>query len=236
MMDARIPLFLNWSSGKDSSLALYYLLKDDRYAVRCLLTSMNSAHDRVSMHGLRRSLLEAQLKAIHLPSKTIELPEVTDMETYGNKMQEAVRALRSEGLHHAAFGDIFLEDLRIYREQQLAAEGIQAVFPLWQCPTRELLEEFIDLGFKAIVICIDNSVLDERFLGRTLDRSFLNDLPANVDPCGENGEYHTFCYAGPIFQDLIHFVEGERVLRNYPDPSGSEGQEKGFWFLDLLPA
>ncbi|OFZ45500.1 MAG: ATP-binding protein [Bacteroidetes bacterium RIFCSPHIGHO2_02_FULL_44_7] len=236
MTDAQIPLFLNWSSGKDSSLALYYLLKDNRYEVRCLLTSMNSAHDRVSMHGLRRRLLEAQLKALNLPSKTIELPEVTDMETYGKKMKEAVRALRSEGLHYAAFGDIFLEDLRIYREQQLATEGIQALFPLWQRPTRELLEEFIDLGFKAVVICIDNSVLDERFLGRTLDRSFLNDLPTGVDPCGENGEYHTFCYDGPIFQEPIRFVQGERVYRSYPDPSGVEGQEKGFWFLDLLPA
>lgn len=217
-------------------MALYYLLKDKKYAVCCLLTSMNSAHDRVSMHGLRRSLLEAQLKAIHLPSKTIELPEVTDMETYGNKMQEAVRALRSEGLHHAAFGDIFLEDLRTYREQQLSTESIQAIFPLWQRPTRVLFEEFIDLGFKAIVICIDNSALDERFLGRTLDRAFLNDLPANVDPCGENGEFHTFCYDGPIFHAPIPFEQGERVLRSYPDPSSAEGQEKGFWFLDLLPA
>lgn len=236
MTEAQIPLFLNWSSGKDSSLALYSLLNDKRYSVRCLLTSMNSAHDRVSMHGLRRSLLETQLKAIKLPSKTIELPEVSDMETYGNKMREAVQAMKSEGLHHAAFGDIFLEDLRTYREQQLATEGIQAIFPLWKQPTRELLEEFIDLGFKAIVICIDNSVLDERFLGRSLDHSFIDDLPADVDPCGENGEFHTFCYAGPIFQEPIHFVQGERVLRSYPDPSGAKGQEKGFWFLDLLPS
>jgi len=185
------------------------------------------------MHGLRRSLLEAQIKSIEIPCQTIELPENTDMETYGNIMQKSVQRLKDQGYLTSGFGDIFLEDLRAYREKQLAALGIECVFPLWKRDTKEIMVEFLKLGFKAIVVCINNQVLDESFVGRELDASFLNDLPENVDPCGENGEFHTFCYDGPIFKKPIHFEVGEKSYREYPAPDEGESNY-GFWFCDLL--
>ncbi len=228
--------YFNWSTGKDSALALYRLLQNPEYSVGYLLTSVNSAYNRVSMHGLRREIMEQQIASLGIPAMTVELPESPDMETYAVKMREAVHALQEKGFQHTAFGDIFLEDLREYREKQLAEMGISAHFPLWKIDTRELILEFIDLGFKSVVICVNASKLDESFLGRTIDRDFLDDLPDDVDPCGENGEFHTFCYDGPVFRHPISFKEGERILRNYPNPDKSDGQEDlGFWYLDLLP-
>ena len=228
--------FFNWITGKDSALALYHLRRDPTYSVDCLLTSVNAAHDRVSMHGLRREFMLAQAEAIGLPLKTIELPEQPDMQLYESKMGEAVSALRAEGFSHAAFGDIFLEDLRIYREEKLATLGLSAVFPLWQRDTRDLMREFVELGFKAIVVCVNTDHLDAAFAGRLLDESFLADLPQGVDPCGENGEFHTFCFAGPVFSREIPFRLGEKVLREYPTPAGSDKKHAGFCFCDLIPA
>jgi uncharacterized protein (TIGR00290 family) len=224
--------YFNWSSGKDSALALYYLQMQGQTEIKYLLTSMNAHYDRVSMHGLRRSLLEAQLTAIGLPYTTVELPEQPDMNTYEKAMGSKVAELKLAGCTSAVFGDIFLEDLRQYRETQLAAAGIKALFPLWQRNTRTLLQEFIATGFKAIVICADATRLDASFCGRELDKNFLQDLPAGVDPCGENGEYHTFCYDGPIFTQPVPFVKGEKIYREY---RAGEGQKTGFWFCDLLP-
>lgn len=228
-----IQTYFNWSTGKDSALALHHLLQNEEYQVNQLLTSVNASFDRVTMHGLRRSLLEAQIEALHIPCQTIELPENTDMETYGKLMQEGVQQLKDQGYTTAGFGDIFLEDLREYREKQLATMSIECVFPLWKRDTKEIMEEFLSLGFKAIVICINNQVLDESFVGRELDASFLNDLPKDVDPCGENGEFHTFCYDGPIFQAPIQFEIGEKTYREYPAPNENVSSY-GFWFCDLV--
>jgi uncharacterized protein (TIGR00290 family) len=232
---ARARTFFNWSTGKDSALALYHLQRNKDYQVDCLLTSVNTAHDRVSMHGLRREFMLAQAAALGLPLKTIELPEQPDMALYEGRMVEAVSSLRAAGYTHAAFGDIFLEDLRRYREQQLAALGISAVFPLWQRDTGELMHEFIALRFKAVVVCVNTDVLDASFAGRLLDESFLADLPPAVDPCGENGEFHTFCFAGPIFSREIRFRLGKKVLREYRSPTGG-AERTAFCFCDLILA
>lgn len=224
--------YFNWSSGKDSALALHYLLKNKKFSIERLLISINAHHNRVSMHGLRRELLEKQIAALGLPFDTIELPEQPGMKEYEELMKQAVSKLKADGFEYGAFGDIFLEDLRKYREQQLAAVGINTVFPLWKKDTKQLLDQFIDAGFKAILVCTRADCLDQTFAGRIIDRDFIKDLPSNVDPCGENGEFHTFCFDGPIFQRPIPFVKGEIVYKEYKDPTGNGAM--GFWFCDLI--
>jgi uncharacterized protein (TIGR00290 family) len=227
--------YFNWSTGKDSALALYYLLQDKNYQVTHLLTAINKHHDRVSMHGLRRELMLQQIKAVGMSFSTIELPEQPNMAEYEEVMKDAVLPLVEQGFTHAAFGDIFLEDLKAYREQQLAAFDLQAIFPIWKRDPKELLREFIALGFKAILICVDSSKLDRSFVGRVIDEEFIQDLPVDVDCCGENGEFHTFCFDGPIFRNPIPFELGEVVYREYDAPSNQGGDSKvGFWFCDLL--
>lgn len=231
--------YFNWSSGKDAALALYYLQKEGKHEVNKLLTSVNAHYGRVSMHGLRRELLEKQAEAIGLPLNLLELPAEPSMEEYNQLMEKAILGLKSEGYTHTAFGDIFLEDLRKYREEQLKAVDVQAIFPLWKKDTKALIHEFLALGFKAIVVCINGELLDKSFVGREINENFLEDLPHNVDPCGENGEFHTFCFDGPIFNNPIQFSIGEKVFRAYKKPKdeeSDEGEEKmGFWFCDLLP-
>lgn len=236
-MNLPLKTYFNWSSGKDASLAYYYLQQDKNYQIDRLLTSVNTHHDRVSMHGLRRSLLMQQVAALELPLTTIELPEEPSMEVYNAKMEDALKELQTDGYSHCGFGDIFLEDLRQYREAQLMPYDIQSCFPLWQKDTTVLIQEFLDLGFKAIVICTKAELLGESFIGRVIDENFVNDLPADVDPCGENGEFHTFCYDGPIFKQPIPFTIGEKVYREYQRPKDDEAQGggMGFWFCDLLP-
>lgn len=236
-MDKTIAAYMNWSGGKDCSMALYRILKNPGYQVGTLLTSLNSVHDRVSMHGLRRSLLKRQADAIGLPLQTIELPEQSNMEEYDQLMFAKVSELKTHGYTHALFGDIFLEDLRMYREQQLKKAGMHCVFPLWQQDTTALLREFIELKFSAIVICVNEKLLDKSFCGRLIDESFLNDLPPNVDPCGENGEYHSFVFDGPIFKHKVECIKGEIVRRTYPAPKASTDEkatEYGFYFCDLI--
>jgi uncharacterized protein (TIGR00290 family) len=237
-----INAYMNWSGGKDSSLALHRLLQDKQYDIRYLLTSVNSTHDRISMHGVRRSLLQAQAKAIGIPLQTIELLELPSMEAYENNMLQKVGALKDEGLTHAIFGDIFLEDLRKYREEKLQDAGIQCVFPLWKIDTKELMDEFLDAGFKAIIVCVNEQYLDKSFCGRIIDRSFVRDLPHNVDVCGENGEYHSFVFDGPIFKQPVAFSKGELVSRSYNAPATDTGNnamdkpsEYNFYFFDLIP-
>jgi uncharacterized protein (TIGR00290 family) len=228
---------MNWSSGRDAAMALYQLQRDNQFDVQLLLTSVNSHFDRVSMHGLHRNMLEAQIQAIGIPSKTIELPESPSMEVYEQKMTETLNELIEDGFTTSAFGDIFLEDLRNYRETQLATLGVNACFPLWKRDTTELLKEFIELGFRAVIVCLNSEFLDESFLGREIDQDFINDLPANVDPCGENGEFHTFCFDGPIFKHPVKFELGERIFRTYERPKQDNAhcndQDVGFWFCDL---
>lgn len=229
--------YFNWSTGKDSAIALYKLLRDEEYSVKKLLTSVNSHYDRVSMHGLRRELMEEQIKAIGIPHTTIELPKEPSMEEYESKMRSIIDELKEDGFTTAGFGDIFLEDLKAYREKQLASVGIATVFPIWKRDTTELLHEFIDLGFKTIVVCTKAELLDESFVGRTIDHQFIKDLPSNVDVCGENGEFHTFCYDGPIFSNPVQFEIGEKTYREYKKPKKDDAhcndQEMGFWFCDL---
>lgn len=230
-MSKAIKTYFNWSSGKDSTLALYYLLQDKNYSIDCLLTSVSSEYDRVSMHGLRKELLQQQTEALGIPAKIIQLPPHPTNAEYEALMKETVSELLADGYECTAFGDIFLEDLKAYREKQLEPYGIKTVFPLWKKDTKELLTNFIDLGFKAITVCVDGSKLDSSFVGRIIDHDFINDLPEDVDICGENGEFHTFCFDGPYFKQPVAFTKGEVVMREY-DVNGFKSQ---FWFCDLLP-
>jgi len=230
--------YMNWSGGKDSSLCLYKALQSGNYNITHLLTSVNAAHDRISMHGVRRSLLQAQASSIGIPVTTIELQEQPGMQEYENAMLQKVNELKKCGYTHSIFGDIFLEDLKTYREQKLATAGIECVFPLWKIDTTVIVNEFIQLGFKSIIVCINDQYLDKNFCGRIIDHDFINDLPENVDPCGENGEFHTFVFDGPIFKTPISFEKGEIVYKTYtaPKENNSTNPHYGFYFCDLLPA
>lgn len=210
--------YFNWSSGKDSALALYHLLKDEHFSVDELITTVNSHYNRVSMHGLRKELLLAQTNAIDIPVSLIELPEMPSMEVYEQKMNETVSRLKNDGFTHSAFGDIFLEDLRDYRDKQLAEVNVTSVYPLWKRNTKELLNEFLDLGFKTIIVCANSKYFNDHFVGTIIDKDFIDNLPKNVDPCGEHGEFHTFCFDGPIFKNPIDFTIGEKVYREYDTP------------------
>lgn len=242
---SKLKAYMNWSGGKDSSLCLYKILKEDKYQINYLLTSINKAHDRISMHGIRTELLRQQADSIGIPLKIIELPENHDMDEYEKEMEEKVNEISNEGIHHSIFGDIFLEDLKKYRENKLRPLGIEGVFPLWKISTKELMKEFIDLGFKAIIVCVNGEFLNQSFCGRMIDQSFVNDLPDNVDVCGENGEYHSFVFDGPIFHKPILFEKGDIVYREYTKPKDTKDEHNnfmnpeeknyGFYFCDLLP-
>ena len=234
--------YFNWSGGKDSSLALYYILQQKIYDVNLLLTSINAVHNRVSMHGVQRSLLEAQSNSLNIPFTTIELPEEPDMSTYETILNEKISTLKQQDFTHTIFGDIFLEDLRKYREDKLKDLSIKAVFPLWKIDTAKLMNEFLAVGFKAIVVCVNEQYLDKSFCGRIIDEQFVHDLPKGVDVCGENGEYHSFVFDGPIFKNPIAFTKGELVYKEYKAPQNTTDicnqntpiKQYGFWFCDLL--
>lgn len=227
----------NWSSGKDSALALYQTLQENRYEVAILLTSINQEFQRISMHGVSVSLLEKQAESLGIPLIKMELPKEPSMEEYRQMMSKTMTDVQAQGITHSIFGDIFLEDLRKYREDQLKAVGMEAVFPLWKRNTSQLIQEFLSLGFKTIVTCVNGSYLDKSFAGRIIDQKFIDDLPENVDPCGENGEFHTFTFDGPIFKKPVQFEIGETVKKTYPKPKTSPEEEDGeyiFWFSDLI--
>ena len=236
--------FFNWSGGKDSALALYHAQKDEQYSIERLLTNINGKHRRISMHGVREELLELQAEAIGLPLQKIILPEEPSMREYENRMKETMEEFYKENFTHAFFGDIFLEDLKKYREEQLAKVSITPVFPLWKRNTVELLHEFIDLGFKTILVCTKAELLPHEFAGRIIDKDFLKDLPKNVDACGENGEFHSFVFDGPIFKKPVDIKIGEKVFKEYQTPKDEKDNcftkpkpsSMGFWFCDLLPA
>lgn len=234
--------FMSWSGGKDSALALYHSVQQN-LNVQAVLTSVNHSYERVSMHGVRRSLLQEQAESLQLPLYTLELSEQPDMNEYEQAINECYGSLKKEGFNQAIFGDIFLEDLKTYRETQLNKQQMQSVFPIWKRDTKELISEFISLGFKAIIVCINSQFLDKSFCGRLIDEEFVNDLPGNVDPCGENGEYHSFVFDGPIFKSQIQFVKGETVYKEYRTPVDESKDcftasqpATGFYFIDLLPA
>ncbi|WP_415329168.1 diphthine--ammonia ligase [Chryseobacterium sp. MMS23-Vi53] len=227
----------NWSSGKDSAFALYKTLKQNQFEITSLLTSVNKEFQRISMHGVHVSLLEKQAESLGFPLIKMEIPKEPSMEEYSEIMSKTMNEIKSHGVTHSIFGDIFLEDLRKYREDQLHSIGMEGVFPLWKINTTELIYEFLDLGFKTIVTCVNETYLDKSFAGRIIDKNFIKDLPENVDPCGENGEFHTFTFDGPIFKNPIDFKVGETVKKTYPKPKSNDNEENGeyvFWFCDLI--
>lgn len=227
----------NWSSGKDSALALYKILQDEKFEITTLLTSINKEFQRISMHGVHVSLLEKQAESLGFPLVKLQLPKEPSMEEYRDLMESTMNDFKQQGVTHSVFGDIFLEDLRKYREDQLAAVGMQGVFPLWKTDTKNLIEEFLNLGFKTIVTCVNETYLDKSFAGRIIDQKFIEDLPENVDPCGENGEFHTFTFDGPVFKNPIIFEVGEIVRKTYLKPKSGSDEENGeyvFWFCDLI--
>lgn len=233
----KTPSFFNWSGGKDAALALHKALLSGEYDIQYLLTSFNSVHNRVSMHGVRRSLTEAQAAAIGLPLITVELSEDPSMGEYETKMREALTVLRDKGCYTSIYGDIFLEDLRTYREEKLKSGGLECVFPLWKTDTAVLIKEFVDTGFKAVIACVNAAFLDKNFCGRLIDESFINDLPKNVDPCGENGEFHSFVFDGPIFKQPVKFKQGRTTYKQYEvsrlNNVDDVKKKYGFWFCDL---
>ena len=208
-----MKILLSWSSGKDSAWALHILQQQHRGAVAALLTTLNEAVDRVAMHGVRRDVLEAQAAAAGLPLWKIPLPHPCSNAEYEARMGDAVARAVAEGFTHAAFGDLFLEDVRRYREERLAGSGLVPLFPLWGIPTGDLAEQMIDGGLRARIACVDTRVLPAEFAGREFDRALLRDLPAGVDPCGEKGEFHTCVYAGPMFHQPLSVGCGEIVTR-----------------------
>lgn len=226
--------FFNWSTGKDSALALYKILQDKNYSIDKLVTSVNENFSRVLMHGVQEELLNQQAESIGLPLEKIYFPEEVSMEFYGEIMKNKMLQLASEGFEFSVFGDIFLEDLKNYRESKLQEVNLKAVFPLWKRDSKELMKEFISVGFKAITVSISEKHLDKSFVGRELDIDFINDLPENVDACGENGEFHTFVYDGPIFKKPIEFFIGEKTKRNYTKEEKTNW-DTSFWYIDLIP-
>lgn len=213
-----------WSGGKDSCLALYELQQRGEYDVAALLTTVTQGYDRIGMHGVQRALLEQQGAALGLPLRIVSLPENATNEQYEELWRRELAHFRQQGLRAVAFGDLFLEDVRKYREENLAKVGMRGVFPLWHRDTAALAREFVRLGFRAVTVCVDPARLDPSFVGQSIDQDFLRRLPADVDPCGENGEFHSFVFDGPLFARPVAFTRGEAVERN------------GFWFCDLVPA
>ena len=219
----RLPLVFAWSGGKDSAMALHCLLRDSEFEVAGLLTTVTEGYERISMHGVRRELLQQQAASIGLALEEVRIPQQCPNTTYESQMAEAMLRYRDRGILHVGFGDIFLRDLRAYREEKLAQAGMSCIFPLWDVDTRELAERFMAEGFRARTACIDPRKLDRSFAGRELNAEFFRDLPIGVDPCGENGEFHTFVFDGPIFGSPVPVVTGQVVERD------------SFVFCDLLP-
>jgi uncharacterized protein (TIGR00290 family) len=214
---------ISWSGGKDSCIALYEIQREQKYCVAALITTITRDYDRISMHGVRRVLLEAQAASLGLPLHQVFIPKGATNEEYEVEIGEAFSVYRDRGIDSIVFGDLFLEDIRAYRETFLGRHNMRGLFPVWKRDTATLIREFLELGFKAVVTCVDSRVLDRSFAGRLIDESFLSSLPAQVDPCGENGEFHSFVFDGPIFRTPVTFSLGETVLR------------ESFWFCDLLP-
>jgi uncharacterized protein (TIGR00290 family) len=215
-------LWLSWSSGKDSAWALHALRQQGDYEIAGLLTTINDAASRVAMHAVRETLLEKQAEAAGLPLIKVRIPYPCPNEAYEAAMTEAMARAKRESITAVAFGDLFLEDVRRYRVEKLAPTGIEPVFPIWGIETKKLSRDMVAAGLRARVTCVDPKQLDPKFAGRVFDDAFLDDLPETADPCGENGEFHSFAFAGPMFAAPIAVTPGEIVARD------------GFVFADLL--
>ena len=214
-------ILLSWSGGKDSAMSLYEIQERQDYEIAALLTTVTEGYDRISMHGVRRELLERQADSLGLPLEKIYIPRNASNEAYESRMRTILERYLKEGIDSVAFGDIFLEDLRHYREKNLAQIGMKGLFPIWRRDSAELARSFIGLGFKAVVVCLDSKALDQSFAGKVINQEYLGSLPPRVDPCGENGEFHSFVFDGPIFREKVRYSVGEVVLRD------------SFWFCDL---
>ena len=221
---AKASLALSWSGGKDSALTLLELRRELGCDPCALITTVTETYNRISMHGVRRELLALQAQALGLPLAEVLIPASCSNELYETRMREALASEQLRSVASVAFGDLFLEDVRAYREERLAAAGRRGLFPLWGRDTTELAQRFISLGFEAIIVCVDPRTLDAAFAGRRYDERLLAELPPDVDPCGENGEFHTFVHGGPIFRRPIAWTPGEVIARD------------GFVFADLAPA
>jgi uncharacterized protein (TIGR00290 family) len=231
----------NWSGGKDSSLALYHCLKNPELDIKYLVTTINDSVDRISMHGVRTELLIKQAESIGIPLYQIRLPEMPGMEVYDNIMRKHLEHFRNEGITHSIFGDIFLEDLKKYRDERLAEIGMTGIYPLWKRDSYELINEFFDLGFGTVIACTQERL--ERIVGKEITPELIMSLPDDVDVCGENGEFHTFAFKGPIFSKEIKYKTGEKVFKEYKAPqntndtcvSDTTKKLSGFWYCDLIP-
>jgi len=216
---------LSWSGGRESALALHEIRKSGKYEIPALLTTLSEDYDRIVMHGVRRTLLEQQADSVGLPLEKVFISQDAPGGDYESRMRELLTKYSADGVTSVVFGDVFLEDLRKYREDNLSRIGMKGVFPLWKEDTAELARRFIDSGFRAVIACVDTKFLDGKFAGRIYDEQFLSELPASVDPCGENGEFHSFVFDGPVFSRKIEYRRGKIVLR-----------DNRFCFCDLLPA
>lgn len=217
-------VWLSWSSGKDSAWALHVLRQHGEFEITGLITTINSAFDRVAMHGTRRVLVEMQAEAAGLPLMAAPLPWPCSNADYERAMKQVCDRALAQGVSAIAFGDLFLADVRAYRERQLQGTGLEPLFPLWQIPTGQLARQMVESGLRARLVCVDPKQLDPSFVGRDFDQQLLRDLPPGADPCGENGEFHSFVYGGPMFSRMLPVVSGEKVERD------------GFWYQDVVAA
>lgn len=229
-----IKVSLSWSGGKDSAFALWHLSQDGRYEVQRLHTTFGESSRRVGMHGISEALIEMQAAALGLPLDKIYYPASGDNQAYEKAINSYLDDLAEASIYYLAYGDIFLEDLRKYREDNLASRGFTAVFPLWKKPTDEVVKAFIHAGFKSVICAADANLIQKDWVGRDIDAEFLDSLPSSVDPCGENGEFHSFCYDGPIFHQPVA-VETEKVISQSYDIilAGGKRFEKKFWFAEI---
>lgn len=232
----KIKAVFAWSGGKDSAYALHQVLKEGKYEIKYLLTTLNKEFKRVSMHGVKEELLDLQANSIEIPLLKVWVSE-NSFEEYEKQMEELLVKVKSEGVECVIFGDIFLEDLREYRENNMKKVNMRAVFPLWKKNTTSLMKDFLSEGFKTITCCVNDANFNEKSVGSLIDKEFIADLPINVDPCGENGEFHTFCFDGPIFKKRVNFQIGEKVYKPLDEKyvDNKPNSTKGFWFVELDP-
>ena len=227
-----------WSGGKDSAYCLNKVLSEQLFDVHYLLTTISEPYNRISMHGVRAELLNQQAESIGIELLTVKVSEGTNVE-YEQQMETTLLKAKSEGIYHVIFGDIFLEDLRLYRENNMKKIGMQCVFPIWKLDTKWLIHDFIAKKFKTITCCINDGYLSENWIGREIDTDFIENLPSTVDYCGENGEFHTFCYDGPVFKNKIEFNKGEIIYKELEIKTDNSDKTthntKGFWYCDLIP-
>ena len=225
---------LFWSAGKDSAMALYKVRQDRDINLTAIVCTLNKQYKRVSMHGISENVLDRQCEQLEIPLIKMWVPNEPDNNSYEIIFLETCRELKNKGIDTIIFGDIFLEDLRQYREHLLEQAGLEPYFPLWKIPAELLIQEFFELGFEAITCCVSTRSLNRQWIGRNLDLDFFTDLPFGVDACGENGEFHTFCFAGPVFKHAVPYQTGEVLFKTLMIRSSEVQQENGFLYLDIL--